>query len=178
MPGRLTPVATAGAILVLSLLLGACQTTAQQGKAPAAASTQATEATKAVEEDARQEISEDQPALEAPAQEAALPPGGPAPPSDPEPEEIEVDADPARFLGLDLAALEAELGPPRLEREEDPARIWQYRDATCVLDLYLYEEAGRYRVTYLEARDPAARTLPAEECLRPLLQARAKALTG
>ena len=47
-----------------------------------------------------------------------------------------------------------------------------------MLDLYLYEEAGRYRVTYLEARDPSAKNLPPEDCLRPLLQARAKALTG
>ncbi len=100
-----------------------------------------------------------QPAPEVP-ETAALPP---AP---------KIDDDPARLMGLDRAGLAALLGDPELTRREPPAEIWQYRGGSCVFDVFLYEEAGRQRVTYLEARDGAARRVGARGCLNELLRAR------
>ena len=100
-----------------------------------------------------------QPAPEVP-ETAALPP---AP---------KIDDDPARLMGLDRAGLAKLLGDPELTRREPPAEIWQYRGGSCVFDVFLYEEAGRQRVTYLEARDGAARRVGARGCLNELLRAR------
>ena len=94
------------------------------------------------------------------AETAALPP---AP---------KIDDDPARLMGLDRAGLAKLLGDPELTRREPPAEIWQYRGGSCVFDVFLYEEAGRQRVTYLEARDGAARRVGARGCLNELLRAR------
>ena len=82
------------------------------------------------------------------------------------------DDDPARLMGLDRAGLAKLLGNPELLRREPPAEIWQYRGGSCVFDVFLYEEAGRQRVTYLEARDGAARRVGARGCLNELLRAR------
>jgi hypothetical protein len=101
-----------------------------------------------------------QPAPEVP-ETAALPP--PAP---------KIDDDPARLMGLDRAGLAELLGDPELMRREPPAEIWQYRGGSCVFDVFLYEEAGRRRVTYLEARDGAAQRVGARGCLNELLRAR------
>ena len=100
-----------------------------------------------------------QPAPEAP-ETAALPP------------QPAIDDDPARLMGLDRAGLAKLLGDPELLRREPPAEIWQYRGASCVFDVFLYEQAGRQRVTYLEARDSAARRVGARGCLNELLRAR------
>ncbi len=100
-----------------------------------------------------------QPAPEVP-EIAALPP------------EPAIDDDPARLMGLDAAGLAKLLGDPELTRREPPAEIWQYRGESCVFDVFLYEEAGRQRVTYLEARDGTARRVGARGCLNELLRAR------
>ncbi len=83
-----------------------------------------------------------------------------------------IDDDPARLMALDRAGLAKLLGDPELTRREPPAEIWQYRGGSCVFDVFLYEEAGRQRVTYLEARDGAARRVGARGCLNELLRAR------
>lgn len=83
-----------------------------------------------------------------------------------------IDEDPAELIGLDPAALEARLGRPALIRRESPAQVWQYEGETCVFDVFLYQEAAGYRVTYLEARDRTARPVEARGCLNALLRAR------
>ncbi len=83
-----------------------------------------------------------------------------------------IDDDPTRLMGLDRAGLAKLLGDPELMRREPPAEIWQYRGGSCVFDVFLYQEAGRQRVTYLEARDGAARRVGARGCLNELLRAR------
>jgi hypothetical protein len=90
-----------------------------------------------------------------------------------------VDARPERFLGLDTRALRGELGKPALVRGEGPARVWQYRGRTCVLDLVFYPAAGGRAVRHLEARDPVdAEPLETAACLRDLLRQRAVAASG
>ena len=87
------------------------------------------------------------------------------------------DIDPARMVGLDGAALEQLFGEPALIRRDAPAEIWQYRGADCVLDLFLYQdaggqEAGRPRVLYVEARTGAAEPAPTEGCVGSVLATR------
>ena len=103
---------------------------------------------------------------EPPPEVAALPPEPPPPP------EPVIDDDPDRLFGLDRPALSAMLGEPALIRREAPAEIWQYRSATCVFDVFLYDAAGTHRVEFLEARDSAARKIDARACLNQLLRAR------
>jgi hypothetical protein len=94
------------------------------------------------------------------AETAALPP------------EPTIDDDPARILGLGPDKLTELLGRPELTRREPPAEIWQYRGETCVFDVFLYEQAGLVRVTYLEARDRNAQRIAERNCLNQLLRAR------
>ncbi len=113
----------------------------------------------------------------APARETAPLPEPVAPkPEAPEtaalPPAPKIDDDPARLMGLDAVGLAELLGDPELTRREPPAEIWQYRGGSCVFDVFLYEEAGQQRVTYLEARDGAARRVGARGCLNQLLRAR------
>ncbi len=84
----------------------------------------------------------------------------------------EIDDDPARILGLGPEKLAEILGRPDLTRREPPAEIWQYRGRSCVFDVFLYEEAGSVRVTYLEARDESAQRVAERTCLNQLLRAR------
>ncbi len=88
------------------------------------------------------------------------------------PPEPVIDDDPARVLGLGPDQLTEILGKPELTRREPPAEIWQYRGESCVFDVFLYEEAGRVRVTYLEARDENAKPIAERNCLNQLLRAR------
>jgi hypothetical protein len=103
---------------------------------------------------------------------AAVPEIAALPPEPPPPPEPVIDDDPQQLYGLDSTALDELLGQPSLIRTEAPAQIWQYRSQTCVFDIFLYEEAGASRVTYIEARDGAAAQIEARYCLNELLRAR------
>lgn len=100
---------------------------------------------------------------------AALPPGAPigSPTGAPR-----IDDDPAQLIGIDPARLDKLLGRPDLVRREPPAEIWQYRGAACIFDVFLYEEAGAQRVTYIEARNQEAEQTAPRPCLNGLLRAR------
>ncbi len=88
------------------------------------------------------------------------------------PTEPIINDDPGQLMGLGPAALRAILGKPELVRREAPAEIWQYRNENCVFDVFLYDEAGRRQVTYIEARDGAAQKIEPRACLNELLRAR------
>lgn len=72
---------------------------------------------------------------------------------------------PGALMGMTPEALTELLGEPSVVRREAPAQIWQYRQAACVFDIFLYEEADRLTVAYVESRDHQARKLPVESCL-------------
>ena len=74
----------------------------------------------------------------APAETAALPPGGPP--------------TLARLKGLSAAELRAGFGEPTLLRRDGPAQLWQYAGSGCVLHVFLYEDHGAFRVSYAEVR--------------------------
>jgi hypothetical protein len=73
-----------------------------------------------------------------------------------------------KLMGLGSEDLRAALGAPARIRDEDPARIYQYIGGDCVLDLFLYQAEGTYRVTYAEARSVKAEKKPIEACLKSL----------
>lgn len=81
----------------------------------------------------------------------------------------------ASILGLDGGAVRKLLGEPGLIRHEEPAEVWQYRTASCVLDVVLYDQASGPRVVYTEARTPAAEPTLADPCLSSVLTSRRSA---
>jgi hypothetical protein len=79
--------------------------------------------------------------------------------------------DPNSFIGLGDAELSRTLGQPKLVRKDEPAEIWQYSGADCVVDFYLYAgDAGSLAVAYMEARDQTAESTPADRCVQLLMQ--------
>jgi hypothetical protein len=83
-----------------------------------------------------------------------------------------INDDPQQLMGIEPGALGTILGEPELIRHEAPAEIWQYRNDACVLDVFLYDTAGRREVTYIEARDGTAQRMDIRACLHTLLRAR------
>ncbi len=64
------------------------------------------------------------------------------------------DPTPAQLVGLDADQLDRLLGTPDFTRADGPAQIRQYREAGCVLDVFLYSDsAGSYRVTHVDGRE-------------------------
>ncbi len=47
-------------------------------------------------------------------------------------------------------------GEPSFVRQEQPAEVWQYRQAGCIVDMFLYTDGaeGPYRVEHMEMRGP------------------------
>ena len=79
--------------------------------------------------------------------------------------------DSSSFIGLGDAELSRTLGQPKQVRKDDPAEIWQYSGADCVVDFYLYAgDAGGLAVAYMEARNQAAESTPADRCVKSLMQ--------
>ncbi len=81
---------------------------------------------------------------------------------------------PRTLLGLEQHQVMALLGEPSFKRRDDPAQIWQYRDSTCVLDVFLYRPVGggAYRVTHVEVRGHGVIKVSDEECFLRLLKPR------
>jgi len=83
----------------------------------------------------------------------------------PPPPEVEPD----ELLGLGADDITARLGRPTLVRRENDAEIWQYRQADCVLDLFLYGTAKQ--VEHVDLRDRGDATEAAvRACFQRMLQ--------
>jgi hypothetical protein len=80
--------------------------------------------------------------------------------------------DPDHLIGLDAGRLQGMFGPPGLVRSDAPAEIWQYSTHACVLDLFLYQDKDGMRLRYLEARDRAAQSAAARNCVDAVLALR------
>lgn len=72
---------------------------------------------------------------------------------------------PDRLIGLTAEAIQKMLGTPDFKRRDPPAEIWQYRNESCLLDVFLYLGDGEYRVTHVEARGHSVARVPGTECL-------------
>ena len=82
------------------------------------------------------------------------------------------------LLGTDSAKLETWLGKPRLIRHDDPAQVWQYRNNSCVLDVYLYPAEDELKVAHAEARTQAITASPVSACLAAFFEERRKVTGG
>ena len=87
------------------------------------------------------------------------------------PEKPAIDDDPGRLMGLSTAELTRVLGNPRFVRRDATAQLWRYRNKSCILDLFLYRDAGRpeYFVSHIEARRSEGGAAPKRECFGTLL---------
>ena len=100
---------------------------------------------------------------------AALPP---APSLAPAPIPPPPDPSIARLAGLKPDELQAILGAPGFVRRDRGVEVWQYRNAGCVLHLFLYlEGAEGLRLTHAEARDPDGRLIADAAASRACLNA-------
>ena len=82
---------------------------------------------------------------------------------------------PADLVGLDGPSLEHLLGKPGLVRRDYPAEVWQYRNPSCVLDVYLYPDDERLTVTHAEARGPKMAGDALRPCIAKLAELKHKA---
>jgi hypothetical protein len=73
-----------------------------------------------------------------------------------------------QFLGLGPEALRRWLGEPAFRRREGTAEIWLYAGPACALDLILYAEGGRLRVSHAAARASGAEPRTEAHCLHEL----------
>jgi hypothetical protein len=87
----------------------------------------------------------------------------------PPPSSKELAADANRFKGLAARDVTAALGDPNYRRRENPAEIWQYYGRDCVLDLFLYDESGTKRVSFVDLRSRVVGQTPNAQCLSDLL---------
>ncbi len=75
-----------------------------------------------------------------------------------------------QLLGRSAELIEASLGKPDFLRSDGGAEIWQYKNSTCVLNVFLYDDApsagGIKRVLHFDARTPDGKTADREACLK------------
>ena len=171
---RTRPGLPAIALLALALIMAACQAAPRK---PAPTSDPAP-APKAAEEPPPPRASPPPPATV-----SSLPPPQGVPPEAVierrfAAARIDPFADPARLNGMDAATVAALLGPPSLARDEPPARLWQFTDGTCILDLILYQSGPTHTVAHVETRDRTGAATPGAECLRGIIVATAAASSG
>ncbi len=77
----------------------------------------------------------------------------------------------ASLIGLPRERIAEFFGEPRQVRKENPAEVWQYSGAECVVDFYMYEgEGGELAVSFIEARDGSALETEPGRCFDDLLQ--------
>lgn len=80
--------------------------------------------------------------------------------------------DSKRMMGLNRNDLASLLGSPTLRRADPPAEVWQYRDNSCVLHVFLYQDpiSGGYAVTYVDTVQRGSRLLSNDDCFGEILQ--------
>lgn len=101
----------------------------------------------------------ERPEPQKPPQKAAVPP----------PRTKAINDDPKQLYGLDGQKVANLLGPAGFVRRDGPAEVWQYRAEACVLDVYLYREAGRLTVAHVDLRKRQKASLPPRRCFRGIL---------
>lgn len=79
------------------------------------------------------------------------------------------DRDPRRLLHMNDKRVSSLLGAPQFVRKEAAARVWQYREKGCVLDLFLYDVDSEYQVIFYEFRASTIQGGPTENCFEKLI---------
>lgn len=124
-----------------------------------------------------------------PAPTPAPTPLTPAPPKatravPPPPPPAPVPAPDLKVVGLSQEEIQSLLGQPSAMAERPPAKVWQYRAESCVVDIYFYLDVGRnafyalhYDTPVPTSSDTAGVTTPgaqdaADRCLHRVYNAR------
>ena len=74
-----------------------------------------------------------------------------------------------RLIGLDGEKVVGLLGAPDFERAERPAKIWQYRSDTCIVDVYLFDDKGSPEVDHVAVRGRKVRNIDEKICFASIL---------
>lgn len=80
-----------------------------------------------------------------------------------------INDNPNQLLQFDGQRVATLLGPANFIRRDGSAEVWQYRAAACVLDVYLYKEAGGLKVAHVDLRKRERATLAPRRCFRYIL---------
>jgi len=79
------------------------------------------------------------------------------------------------LVGKSESDVRSELGAPAFKRTDGPAQVWQYRGASCLLDVFLYKEGGGgFRVKHAELRRRGGTGLSDRACLSDAVSNRAR----
>jgi len=65
---------------------------------------------------------------------------------------LDVQTTPTKLVGLSQFDVTQALGEPSFVRKDKGVEIWQYRNADCILDLFLYESRTGFKVDHSELR--------------------------
>lgn len=80
----------------------------------------------------------------------------------------------AELLGQTDSWVRAKIGTPAFARSDMQANLWQYKNAQCVLNVFLYsdgdagENSGPARVLHFDARDAVGKNTDRNACLSAL----------
>jgi len=130
------------------------------------------------------------------AEEPAAAPAAAAPATPEEPEQAGAPADtptpaapaievptPEKLLGMDRGAIVKLMGRPDFRRHDVPALLMRYRDARCILDLFLYPASGARKadgpaVEHVEARGVDGSRIATKTCIESVMKSRAAKAPG
>jgi len=76
---------------------------------------------------------------------------------------------PAQLIGLSHFDIQRTLGDPNFVRKDKGVEIWQYKDDSCILDLFLYEKTDGLMVDHTELRGPILDSAGGLDCYKRLL---------
>jgi hypothetical protein len=74
--------------------------------------------------------------------------------------------------GRPAKSLVSVIGRPDFVRRDGSAQIWQYRNARCILDLFVYGGETAEQVKHAELRGSAVGKAPARGCFAKMMQGR------
>lgn len=92
----------------------------------------------------------------------------------PAPTKATINDDPKQLYGLNYRRVNELLGSASFVRRDGPAEVWQYRAKACVLDVYLYKDAGALTVAHVDIRKRKKATEPPRQCFHKLITKRTK----
>jgi hypothetical protein len=82
---------------------------------------------------------------------------------------LDKDPKPAQLIGLSQFDIQKTLGEPSFVRKDQGVEIWQYKDQSCILDIFLYEKPAGLIVNHTELRGPILDSAGGLECYKRLL---------
>lgn len=82
---------------------------------------------------------------------------------------LDKNPEPAQLIGLSHFDIQRTLGDPSFVRKDTGVEIWQYKDDSCILDLFLYEKTDGLKVDHTDLRGPILDSAGGLDCYKRLL---------